>query len=319
MTVVSILTDNWRDMDPDPTLKAHSDCPQGAFGTIEFGTIKGRKGQRRSWKARDVAAKVLKKEGLQEKLFVKELEVMASVNHPNCMRIRAVSFLQGKRKILMNRMPETLDHLIFLKSQERHPEQWNDTAQSCTILGIAAGLAYLHKMNIVHRDIKPANVLMDKDYRPKISDFGLSKLIPIGTQMSGEGAAGTLPYMAPELLSPNPTLDKTSVDVYAFGVTVWGILTSEKPFAVTSGSISRLEDDIVNQNRRPDTRTIKADDLRALYTPLLGKWWHQDPDVRGTMVDILKDADRLMFPKADPKVFADYKARIFEAMPELNA
>ncbi|CAL4990471.1 unnamed protein product [Urochloa decumbens] len=107
------------------------------------------------------------------------------------------------------------------------------------IQGIAQGLCYLHKENVVHLDIKPSNVLLDSDMNPKITDFGIARVLnhkgvdicaDIGT------IAGTLGYMPPEYITDG-TLSKKQ-DVYGFGVTLLEIISGMSRFKSASGQAS---------------------------------------------------------------------------------
>lgn len=89
-------------------------------------------------------------------------------------------------------------------------------------LSIARGVDYLHRgceMRILHFDIKPHNILLDRDFTPKISDFGLAKLHPKANSMILLSAArGTIGYMAPELISRSFGVISHKSDVYSFGM-----------------------------------------------------------------------------------------------------
>lgn len=100
-------------------------------------------------------------------------------------------------------------------------------------LDIASGLHYLHSRSpkVVHLDLKSSNVLLSQDYRAKITDVGLSQLVPISksyvSSTGGVGVQGTFPYAAPEqLLGQRCT---TSADVFSYGVVLWEICTGEPP------------------------------------------------------------------------------------------
>ncbi|KAL0340980.1 UNVERIFIED_CONTAM: Rust resistance kinase Lr10 [Sesamum radiatum] len=88
-------------------------------------------------------------------------------------------------------------------------------------LGVARGIDYLHHgcdMQILHFDIKPHNILLDENFNPKISDFGLAKLYPDGSVVNLTAARGTMGYMAPEMFYKNIGGVSYKADVYSFGM-----------------------------------------------------------------------------------------------------
>ncbi|KAJ1256931.1 hypothetical protein BS78_K259300 [Paspalum vaginatum] len=107
------------------------------------------------------------------------------------------------------------------------------------IQGIAQGLCYLHKENVVHLDIKPSNILLDRDMSPKISDFGMARVLNHkGVDISSDigTIAGTLGYMPPEYITDG-TLSKKH-DVYGFGVTLLEVISGMSRFKRASGQAS---------------------------------------------------------------------------------
>jgi Protein tyrosine and serine/threonine kinase len=93
-------------------------------------------------------------------------------------------------------------------------------------LDIAQGMAFLHKKSIIHRDLKPSNILLTRDHRAKISDFGMS-INNHGQELTAE--TGTYRYMAPEVIRHESY--SSNADVYSFGICLWQLITREIPFS----------------------------------------------------------------------------------------
>lgn len=98
-------------------------------------------------------------------------------------------------------------------------------------IGIARGLEYLHRgcnTRILHLDVKPHSVLLDENFCPKISDFGLAKFCPKESVISVTNARGTIGYIAPELFSRNFGRVSHKADVYSFGMMVLEMVGGRK-------------------------------------------------------------------------------------------
>ena len=110
---------------------------------------------------------------------------------------------------------------------------WNPTKKYICLLGISNAMKYLHKKGILHRDLKPENILIDENYYPKVCDFGLSRFLVESLSdnlINLTADLGTPLYMAPELLKDEEWYGK-GVDVYAFALIAYEIVTGKIPFS----------------------------------------------------------------------------------------
>ncbi|XP_039790672.1 cold-responsive protein kinase 1-like isoform X5 [Panicum virgatum] len=195
---------------------------RGGFGTV----YKGVWGDGTAF-----AAKVLCSESEQGiKEFLAEIESISEAKHANLVRLLGCC-IQRKNRILVYEYLEnnSLDHALQLQGSANGATRltWSTRADIC--VGTAKGLSYLHEEhepNIVHRDIKASNVLLDRDYRPKIGDFGLAKLFPDNATHISTGVVGTCGYLAPEYFVHGQLTKKA--DVYSFGVLVLEIISGRR-------------------------------------------------------------------------------------------
>ncbi|GKV52260.1 hypothetical protein SLEP1_g58848 [Rubroshorea leprosula] len=167
-----------------------------------------------------VAVKLLNKSKANGQDFINEVATIGRVHHVNVVRLIGFCVEGSKRALVYDFMPNgSLDKIIF--SSE------NNTSLTCQrmfeiALGVARGIEYLHRgceMQILHFDIKPHNILLDENFNPKVSDFGLAKLYPTDDSIvSLTTARGTLGYMAPELFYKNIGGVSYKADIYSFGM-----------------------------------------------------------------------------------------------------
>jgi serine/threonine protein kinase len=127
-----------------------------------------------------------------------------------------------------------LDHVLKKNQDKLNEEERHDIVE-----GILEGLKHLHTEGVIHRDIKLANILMHKtrggQWRPKIADFGLSRLMDsMDSSVSNSAIGITIAYAAPEQIENHPI--KKNVDLWAFGVILYRLMTSRLPFAATKGA-----------------------------------------------------------------------------------
>ncbi|TNJ29207.1 Kinase, NEK [Giardia muris] len=239
---------------------------KGRFGAVYAGHGNGR----------NVAVKVVNLGGHDDKgreMLRKEAEILLSLDHPNIIRclgtgedsiedlfVLVTDFCCGDLREEMNRRKKA-------RSSYSDQEVWK------TIREVAAALAYLHEKRHVHRDLKPDNVLIASDGRCVLTDFGLTKVLRDSSQMAT--FAGTLPYMAPEILR-GENYDK-SVDVWAMGVMGYELCTHALPFRNVVA--------ITEETPAPSLEG-RPSDLADLISRMLSK----DPKDRPAARDVLEKA-----------------------------
>ncbi|KAL8208966.1 hypothetical protein R6Q57_008378 [Mikania cordata] len=183
---------------------------EGGFGQVYRGRL--RHGE-------DAAIKVLSAESQQgAREFLTEIKVIYDIEHENLAKLCGCC-VEGNHRILVYDYFEnnSLAHTLLGGGHNSIHFSWRTRTKIC--IGIARGLAYLHEEvhpHIVHRDIKASNILLDKDLTPKISDFGLAKLIPANMTHVSTRVAGTIGYLAPEYAIVGQLTRRA--DVYSFGV-----------------------------------------------------------------------------------------------------
>ncbi|KAG9137206.1 hypothetical protein Leryth_012016 [Lithospermum erythrorhizon] len=162
-------------------------------------------------------------QGVRE--FLTEIQVISDIEHENLVKLYGCC-AEGSHRILVYNYLEnnSLAHCLLGEGHSSIQFNWGTRRRICT--GVARGFAYLHeevRPHIIHRDIKASNILLDRDLTPKISDFGLAKMIPPEATHVSTRVAGTIGYLAPEYAIRGQVTRKS--DVYSYGVLLIEIVT----------------------------------------------------------------------------------------------
>eukprot|EP00253_Pinus_taeda_P017340 PITA_17340 len=177
-----------------------------------------------------VAVKILDRQRHNETQFMNEVATIGWVHHINLVRLSGYCFESITSALVYEYMVNgSLEKFIFTEKKEQ-VLSWEQLYSIA--LGAARGIAYLHQdceKRIIHFDIKPHNILLDSDFTPKVSDFGLAKLCgKEDDHISMTAGRGTPGYVAPELCDGDmgPVTDKS--DVYSFGMLLLEIVGGRK-------------------------------------------------------------------------------------------
>ncbi|XP_054805614.1 serine/threonine-protein kinase PBL27 isoform X2 [Prosopis cineraria] len=195
---------------------------EGGFGRVYKGHLEST--------GQVVAVKQLDRNGLQgNREFLVEVLMLSLLHHPNLVSLIGYCADGDQRLLVYELMPlgSLEDHLHDLPP-DKEPLDWNTRMKIAA--GAAKGLEYLHdKANppVIYRDLKSSNILLDEGFHPKLSDFGLAKLGPVGdkTHVSTR-VMGTYGYCAPEYAMTGQLTLKS--DVYSFGVVFLELITGRK-------------------------------------------------------------------------------------------
>ncbi|KAK9936134.1 hypothetical protein M0R45_012995 [Rubus argutus] len=193
---------------------------EGGFGPVYKGIMSDGK---------EVAIKRLSccsEQGSEE--FTTEVQLIMNLQHINLVRLLGYC-VDGEEKLLVYEyMPNSSLDVILFDSMKRAQLNW--TRRINIISGIARGILYLHedsRLRIIHRDLKASNVLLDNEMNPKISDFGMARILARSEgQASTNQIAGTYGYMAPEYAMEG--LYSVKSDVFSFGVLLLEIISGRK-------------------------------------------------------------------------------------------
>ena len=193
--------------------------------------------------------------------FVQEAKAASAINHPNICTIYDIHEHNGQQFIVME----------YVEGQTLREKKAGLSLKQVVEIGtqIADGLAAAHEKGIVHRDIKAENIMVARDGRAKIMDFGLAKLRGVSKLTKAGSTIGTMAYMSPEQVQGIETDHRT--DIFSLGVVLYELLAGQLPFRGEHEAALMYE--IVNFNP-PSISSIRSDvepELERIVTKCLEK------------------------------------------------
>ncbi|KAG4998412.1 hypothetical protein JHK85_029851 [Glycine max] len=231
---------------------------KGGFGEVYRGILSDGK---------EIAVKRLtgsSRQGAVE--FRNEVQVIAKLQHRNLVRLQGFCLEDDEKILIYEYVPnKSLDYFL-LDTKKRRLLSWSDRQK--IIIGIARGILYLHEdscLKIIHRDLKPSNVLLDSNMNPKISDFGMARIVVADQIEESTGRiVGTYGYMSPEYAMHGQFSVKS--DVFSFGVMVLEIINGKRK------GCSSVSDGIDDIRRHAWTKWTEQTPLELLDSNIGGPY-----------------------------------------------
>lgn len=200
-------------------------APENELGRGGFGVVyKGELEDGTKLAVKRMEAMAVNNKALNE--FQVEIAVLSNVRHRHLVSLLGYSSEGNERVLVYEYMSQGAlsRHLFRWRSLNLQPLSW--TRRLSIALDVARGVEYFHSLahqSFIHRDLKSANILLDDDFRAKVSDFGLVKLAPDKERSVATRLAGTFGYLAPEYAVTGKIT--TKVDIFSFGVVLMELLT----------------------------------------------------------------------------------------------
>ena len=247
---------------------------------------------------RYVAIKVMKSEFSEDKTFVSkfraEAQSVAGFTHPNVVNVYDVGDENGIYYIVM----ELVEGITLKKYIEKRGKLPFKEAVSIAIQ-VANGLDAAHKHHIVHRDIKPQNIIISKEGKVKVTDFGIAKVASSST-INSSSTMGSVHYISPEQARGGYSDERS--DIYSLGITIFEMLTGTVPFdgdSTVAVAVQHIQDEI------PAPSTVAAD-IPVSIDKIVLKCTQKKPDRRyQSAAELITDLKKsLVMPDEDFVVMA---------------
>ena len=292
---------NRKDFNEDKNIKI-----PGGIGVITFCT-----------QVKDNKKCVIKTVNLDSKnigFFIREVEILGTQNHPALVPFIGYStFKKGEKYkkgfIYLEKMEKSsLANYIKECKQAKNNSPFTETQKLIIAYGVSCAMEYLHHNNVIHRDIKPENVLLDSELHPYVTDFNASKFLDELQHPKQSITGTTKSIMSPEFLEdPGEWKDKFCIDYYAYGVTLFNLITCAF--------------DDLDINSFLDSQMLNfPEDTSEEWKELIERCWNTDISIRPNFTQICDEleSDRFADPtKIDLEIFNEYKSIVYPLRPKV--
>ncbi|KAF7840593.1 chitin elicitor receptor kinase 1-like [Senna tora] len=291
---------------------------QGGFGSVYYAELRNEK------------AAIKKMDMQASKEFLAELKVLTHVHHLNLVRL--IGYCIENCLFLVYEYIDNGNLSQHLRGSEREALSWSSRMQIA--LDAARGLEYIHEHTVpvyIHRDIKSSNILIDKNFRAKVADFGQAKLTEYGSSSLPSHLVGTFGYMPPEYAQYGDVTPK--MDVYAFGVVLYELISAKEAIVKTSELVNESKLGLVALFKEVLSQQDPKEDIGKLVDPRLGNDYpldsvykmcelakactHENPQLRPSMRSIVVALITLSSPLEEWDVSSLYNNQAF--LPLMSA
>ncbi|OHT12442.1 hypothetical protein TRFO_17715 [Tritrichomonas foetus] len=254
-------------------------------GAGQFGTVF--KYEKKDKPGEFVAVKVIESPSNSPEVyknFTREVTIQANVDHPACISLLSYhencKTPNGMAAFIMSPYMKngSLDNFI------KDANALTPTQKMIILYGSAVGMRHLHQIGVMHRDLKPGNILLDDKFYPYIADFGFSKFSPKGQNASFSIRPGTPLYQAPELIQGEDEELTNLVDVYAYGIIVFNVLTG-LPFSNKTNAFQLMQDTVKG------VRPTIPDFVPPQFRQLIVYCWSPVVKERPTFIEIVENLE----------------------------
>lgn len=225
---------------PESLLNKASKIGEGVFGTVYKVSLGAQKSM--------VAIKKLVTSNLIQyhEDFDREVRILGKAKHPNLIALMGYYWTSQTKLLLSEYAPNgSLQANLHERLPSTPPLSWANRFK--ILLGTAEGLAHLHhsfRPPIIHYNLKPSNILLDENYNPKISDFGLARLLTkLDKHIISNRFQSALGYVAPELACQSLRVNE-KCDVYGFGMMILELVTGRRPVEYGEDNVVILSDHV---------------------------------------------------------------------------